>query len=105
MNIPIYLIFAVFAAFVVLVMTFAFHQRFALFVLLFGVACAIWVVVLCLANNLFLDNIINLYIVIFLGAICLASGLAGVLLRLLLNWLRRRRSKASSESGNTPIGP
>lgn len=91
MNIPIIPVLAGLATCVIIAISFVFHQRFAPAVLLFGIVCAIWLVVLCTANNMFLDNIISIYIVIGLAVVCTTAGIAGILLRLFLKWIHHYR--------------
>jgi hypothetical protein len=89
----------------ILVLSFAFRQRWAPLVLLFGAANFLWLVISFHFDLTGIYSMVSSYLFIALALVCTPAGLAGVLLRLLLNRQRRRREKAVGGAGRSRLDP
>jgi hypothetical protein len=80
-------VMAVIAASAIAALSFMFQQRFAPVVLLFGVACVIWLAVSYYLDITCVYKVVHIYLIMGMAVVCTTAGMAGFLLRLMLRWL------------------
>ena len=78
----------------ILVLSFAFRQRFATLVLIFGVANFLWLVISFHFDITGIYSIVSGYLFIAMAIVCTTAGIAGVLFRLFRKWRRRHSDMA-----------